>query len=138
MAEDYEDPRLTQMKYEMKMHEQLRKQMRNKSPLHGDSTYEHDKKVRALRKSMNASNRSISGMKHHQSRRKIGHKKKGDFVKLHFDQNQFEDTQFSREIQKSEKQVTPEKSVAPLKLKYDYQGSFRIGFDKKILNEDEK
>lgn len=139
MAEDYEDPRLTQMKHEMKMHAELRKEIRNKSPLHGDSTYEHDKKVRALRKSMNVSQRSISGLKQEQSSRKVGHKRKGDFGKVHFAKSAFSNRVSQEREEMEPKQPSPPKrAVSPLKLKYDYQGSFRIGFEKKLVNAEER
>jgi hypothetical protein len=138
MADAYEDPRLTQMKYEMKMHEKLRSQIRNKSPLKGDSTYEHDKKVRELKRLMNTSNRSISANKSDLMLKKIGHKKKGDFVKVEFDQNKFLDEQDIGEEEPNENRERKYRKVSPLKMEYDYKGSFRIGFEEKEINEDDK
>lgn len=138
MAEHYEDPRLTQMKHEMKMHEQLRRELRSKSPLKGDSTYEHDKRVRALRRHLNASSRSISGLRREQSARKVGHKKRGDFVKVNLEPVVPKREDSKENVHRRTKEPESQRSISPLKLKYDYQGSFRIGFEQKVVSQDER
>ena len=132
MAEDYEDPRLTQMKHEMKMHEQLRSQIRSKSPLKGDSTYEHDKKVRELKRRMNTSKRSVHMDSRRDFERRIEKKRKGDYQRI---QLKNEELSYEEVIPVNYKSS---REVSPLKIKYDYQSSFKIGYDKKILQEEDK
>ena len=65
--------------------------------------------------------------------KKIGQKKKGDFGKIVLQNEEIP--------MEEERQNVVQKSlrkVSPFKMKYDYQSSFRIGFEKKILKEEDK
>ena len=137
MAEDYEDPKLTKMKHDMKMHEKLRKEIRSRSPLKGDSLYDHEKKVRALKRLLNTSDRSISAHKVKGLSKKIHKKQKGDFKKVNFNENDFLDDEVQRH-RPAEKRDRSQRKVSPFKAKYDHQGSFRVAFEPRDPEADEK
>ena len=64
--------------------------------------------------------------------RRIGKKRKGDYQRI---QLKNEELSYEEVIPVNYKSS---REVSPLKIKYDYQSSFKIGYDKKILQEEDK
>jgi hypothetical protein len=70
--------------------------------------------------------------------KKIGQKRKGDYMKIELDDKDFlEKNMMNGEEEKKEKE-TRYKKISPLKMEYDFKGSYRIGFEEKQIDEDDK
>lgn len=118
--ETYEDPKLTQMKQKMRLQKELLKGRRGKSPLQGESSYVHEKRLREIR------HLTKTPKKNSKNSTKVTEKELFNEIEdLAFDNQKF--FELEREEEKAiQAKQNRRKKHSPLKLKYDLESGIRL------------